>query len=117
MLWVLGIGVLLLTAGCATAPEPGAGGVPSLRVPPTLPPLLTPAPLVSVTAAPEAFRRVSPAALAADLAANRVVLLDVRLPEDYAVRRIPGAQLFPPAAVAGRLDTLPHDRPLIVYCG
>jgi len=88
-----------------------------MRVPPTLPPLLTPAPLVSATAEPAALRRVSPAELAAALALGRVLLLDVRLPEDFAVRHIPGALSFPLATAADHLADLPHDRPLVAYCG
>lgn len=118
---MLGVGVLVLTGAvglAACGPQsvaPSVAGEPTLRVPPTLPPRLTPAPLVSVTVAAAAFRRVSPAGLAAELAAG-TLLLDVRLPEDFAVRHIPGAELFPLATAADHLAALPRDRPLVAYC-
>lgn len=116
------VGALLLAGlvgltGCATGPPAPVAGEPTVRVPATLPPLLTPAPLVSVTAEPAAFRRLLPAALATELATGRVLLLDVRLPEDFAVRHIPGAVSFPLTTAATHLAELPHDRPLVAYCG
>lgn len=44
------------------------------------------------------------------------VLLDVREPWEFDRARLPGARLLPLGALPGRLDELPRDRPLIVYC-
>jgi rhodanese-related sulfurtransferase len=107
----LGLGLaLLLLAGCADVAPP------TFRVPPTLPPPITPAPLGSVTAAPADVRRITPADLAAAMARGQVLVLDVRLPGDYAIRRLPGAQSLPPPASADHLPALPHDRLLVTYC-
>jgi rhodanese-related sulfurtransferase len=44
------------------------------------------------------------------------VLMDVRKPEEYAEGHIQGAINFPVDEMAARLDELPRDRPIVVYC-
>jgi NADPH-dependent 2,4-dienoyl-CoA reductase/sulfur reductase-like enzyme/rhodanese-related sulfurtransferase len=52
-----------------------------------------------------------------DLAGDdRPFLLDVRTPQEFAAGHIPGAVNVPVDELRGRLDDLPRDRPLAVYC-
>lgn len=44
------------------------------------------------------------------------LILDVRESEERAQARIPGSIAIPLAALPGRLDDLPRDRPIIVQC-
>jgi adenylyltransferase/sulfurtransferase len=43
-------------------------------------------------------------------------LVDVREPSEHASANIPGAMLIPLGDLAGRLDVLPRDRPIVVHC-
>jgi rhodanese-related sulfurtransferase/rubrerythrin len=43
-------------------------------------------------------------------------LLDVRQPEEYGNRHIPGAKLIPIADIGARIDELDGRKPTIVYC-
>jgi rhodanese-related sulfurtransferase len=45
-----------------------------------------------------------------------VVLLDVREPDEREAATIEPSIHIPMAQVAGRLEELPRDRPLVVYC-
>lgn len=47
---------------------------------------------------------------------DRPVLIDVREPGEFAQVRAPGAVLFPTSTLAGRIDELPEDRPLLIVC-
>lgn len=54
--------------------------------------------------------------------ARRVLLggatvLDVREPNEYASGHIPDALHVPLGELAGRVDELPNDRPVVAYCG
>lgn len=42
--------------------------------------------------------------------------LDVREPSEWAVCRLPGATLIPLGELENRLNPLPRDRPMVVYC-
>ena len=44
------------------------------------------------------------------------MLLDVRTDREYEAGHLPGALHVPVTEVAGRLDELPRDQPIIVYC-
>ena len=44
------------------------------------------------------------------------LLLDVREDWEYAIAHLPGSMLMPMGEVPARQDTLPRDRPLVVYC-
>ena len=44
------------------------------------------------------------------------LLIDVRQPREYAEGHIPGAQLIPLPEIETRLDELPWDKNLILYC-
>ncbi len=44
------------------------------------------------------------------------MLLDVRTPEEYAEGHIMGAKLIPVQQLAERLDEVPHDKRVYVYC-
>ncbi|QTA91123.1 rhodanese-like domain-containing protein [Desulfonema magnum] len=43
-------------------------------------------------------------------------LLDVRQPKEYEMFRIPGAKLIPLPELPDRVDELPSEKPVIVYC-
>ena len=50
------------------------------------------------------------------VAAGEGVLVDVREPWEYEEQRIAGATLIPMAQVVGRVDEIPVDRDVYVYC-
>ncbi len=54
--------------------------------------------------------------LAAELAADRLVLLDVRPELEYEAGHIPGAISISPEELPRRIEGLPHDRPIVAYC-
>ncbi|MBE3550399.1 MAG: Rhodanese-related sulfurtransferase [Brockia lithotrophica] len=43
-------------------------------------------------------------------------IVDLRKPEDYDAGHIPGARNIPAADILAKLDTLPKDKPVLVYC-
>ena len=45
------------------------------------------------------------------------LVVDVRSRDQYEKEHIPGAVNIPLSELESRLDELPRDRPLIVYCG
>lgn len=47
---------------------------------------------------------------------KNIYLLDVRTPEEYLQVRIDGAHLIPIDKLIARIDEIPKDRPLLVYC-
>jgi phage shock protein E len=60
---------------------------------------------------------VSSAQAKALLASNaRFVLLDVRTPEEYRQAHLRGALLIPLGELGKRVQEIPRDRPLLVYC-
>jgi rhodanese-related sulfurtransferase len=48
--------------------------------------------------------------------AERPHLLDVREPHEFALVRLPDAQLIPLRELAQRLDEVPEGRDVVVYC-
>lgn len=46
----------------------------------------------------------------------RPLLLDVRTPEEWEICRLEGARLIPLASLPERLQELPHDAEIVVYC-
>jgi rhodanese-related sulfurtransferase len=51
------------------------------------------------------------------LAKNKlVVLVDVRTPEEYLQAHLAGALLIPLGELKKRVQEIPRDRPLLVYC-
>jgi rhodanese-related sulfurtransferase len=44
------------------------------------------------------------------------LLLDVRTPEEFAGGHIPGARNIPLQTLAQRLDEIPKNQPVIIYC-
>lgn len=44
------------------------------------------------------------------------IIVDVRTPEEYGEGHIEGAKLIPISELEKRLDELPKDKPIIVYC-
>src|SRR5512139_1963666 len=44
------------------------------------------------------------------------LLVDVRTPREHAAGTIPGAVLLPVDELRGRLDELPRDRELLLFC-
>lgn len=51
-----------------------------------------------------------------ELAANMVILLDVRPPEEFEAGHIPGAISMPPDELEARTAELPRDRTIVAYC-
>lgn len=62
-----------------------------------------------------AARRIAPAEAKAKVAAGGI-LLDVRTEAEHRGGAIPGSLNIPVQSLAARLDELPRDRPIIVYC-
>ena len=61
------------------------------------------------------YRTVSVQDLRAASEPNRIVL-DVREPYEYAAGHIAGAELLPLSQLPSRLDEVPADQPVYVYC-
>lgn len=59
---------------------------------------------------------VSHQRLAADMAANTILLIDVRPAEEYQEGHIAGAVSMPAHDLPGRIGELPRDRPIVAYC-
>ena len=59
---------------------------------------------------------VSRERLASDVAADRVLLLDVRPSIEFEAGHIPGAVSIPPEELPSRIDELPRDRTIVAYC-
>ena len=62
------------------------------------------------------IQQVPTADLAAVLAKPDVALVDVRSPQEYAARHIPGARLAPVDDIERFLGELPRDKDLYVTC-
>jgi rhodanese-related sulfurtransferase len=62
-------------------------------------------------------KTITPQDLQARLAAGEsLFLLDVRQPDEYAFARIEPSRLIPLGELMQRLDEVPIDMPVIVYC-
>ena len=53
---------------------------------------------------------------AAELRDQGVFVLDVREPDEWAQAHIPGATLIPLGELQNRVNELPKDQPVLVYC-
>jgi rhodanese-related sulfurtransferase len=53
---------------------------------------------------------------AAELHTAGVFVLDVREPDEWAQAHIPGATLIPLGELQARVNELPKDQPVLVYC-
>jgi len=60
---------------------------------------------------------MQPADIHAELSANRITLIDVREPKEFANERIPGALLLPLSTFDPTALPVHSDRPVILYCG
>lgn len=70
-------------------------------------------PLAPATRAPQ----VSAAAVARRMqAGEKLTIIDVREPGEYAAGHIPGARLIPLREIVERMAELPRDRELIMVC-
>jgi molybdopterin/thiamine biosynthesis adenylyltransferase/rhodanese-related sulfurtransferase len=47
---------------------------------------------------------------------EKITLIDVRAPEEYALARLPGAVLIPMETVVDRLAEIPRRGPVVLYC-
>jgi len=47
---------------------------------------------------------------------STLIVLDVRRPDEFAAGHVPGARNVPHDQVADRLDELPTDKDLVIYC-
>jgi rhodanese-related sulfurtransferase len=65
----------------------------------------------------DAIAELSPHEVAKLMAGGRILLIDVREPDEYALQRIPGALLYPLSTFDA--STLPPDqpRPVVFHCG
>lgn len=64
-----------------------------------------------------AFGRITPAVYQEQFADGTAhLLLDVRTPEEFAGGHIPGAVNIAVQELAQRLDELPGDQPIVIYC-
>ena len=61
-------------------------------------------------------RRITPQQYQTTYASRDHLLVDVRTPEEFATGHIPGAVNIPLPSLPERMATLPHDRPIILYC-
>jgi len=52
-----------------------------------------------------------------ELSANRITLVDVREPKEFANERIPGALLLPLSTFDPSAMPVHPDRPVVLYCG
>ncbi|HUO99570.1 MAG TPA: rhodanese-like domain-containing protein [Rhizomicrobium sp.] len=59
---------------------------------------------------------IEPAVLKGLMASTRIVIVDVRRPEEYAAGHIDGAVLMPLDNLPATYAQLPHDVRLVVYC-
>lgn len=69
---------------------------------------LSPKPRPEEIAPPELKRRLD--------AGEKLLLLDVRNPDEFALCRLEGATLVPLPELPSRVGEIPGDRPLVVYC-
>ena len=67
-------------------------------------------------ASASADKAPSPRQAARAAVAAGALLLDVRSAEEFAAGHLPGARNLPVDQVAARIDEVPTDRPLVVYC-
>jgi len=70
---------------------------------------------LTLTACGNTYQTVSVQDLRAASEPNRIVL-DVREPSEYAAGHVAGARLLPLSQLQSRLDEVPADRPVYVYC-
>jgi rhodanese-related sulfurtransferase len=67
--------------------------------------------------AEELFRDVTPEQLRDQLAQGKAPrLIDVRDPEEFALCRLPGAELHPADQIADWCRTLDRDQEILLYC-
>ena len=59
---------------------------------------------------------IAPAEAEAQQRAGKIVLVDVREPNEWAQMHVPGAVHAPLSAFPAVLETLPTDRPVVFYC-
>jgi rhodanese-related sulfurtransferase len=71
--------------------------------------------VLTLTACGATYKTVSVQDLHAASEPNRIVL-DVREPYEYAAGHVAGAKLLPLSQLQSRLDEVPADRPVYVYC-
>jgi rhodanese-related sulfurtransferase len=65
----------------------------------------------------EPFRDLTPEQLRDRIAQGQTpCLIDVRTPEEFALCRLPGAQLHPAAQIAEWSKTLDPDAEILIYC-
>jgi hydroxyacylglutathione hydrolase len=60
--------------------------------------------------------RLSPGVAAERLATGAPLAIDVRSPGERAQKHVEGSVAMPLSQLLGRIEELPHDRPLVVYC-
>jgi rhodanese-related sulfurtransferase len=60
---------------------------------------------------------IDPVDVERDLRDHKIVLVDVREPNEYAAERIPGALLFPLSSFDPKALPSPGDRTLVFHCG
>lgn len=118
--------------------EPAAGPAGSVAdattAPATMPPTATQPglapPIASTPGAPLAgqapppqpagdrstVQRIAVEDLRAKMSRNEVTVIDVRDPEAFAARHIPGSLSMPFASVEAMADQIPKDKAIVTYC-
>lgn len=98
----------LLAACCSRAPEPAVGQPDAARWRSTEQEILDKFPAVE---------HLGTEATARLIAAEKPLILDVRRADEFAISHLPGARNIPlGAAFDAAVETLPRDRPILIYC-
>ena len=83
---------------------------------PQAPPEAEPEPEFSLDPANLPWKELSPAESQQKIAAGEVTVLDVRMPQEHAQRRIAGARLIPVQALRQRIGELDPNATYLVHC-
>jgi len=76
----------------------------------------TQAAVVTQQAQPVAVPLIAPQTLKTMMAAQKIALIDVREPDEFAAGHIDGAVLMPLGTLPAHMASLPKDVPLVIYC-
>lgn len=72
--------------------------------------------LASVSTCPTRAEHVDESELADLVAADAVIIVDVRPPQEFRRAHLPGALSIPLEVLHEHIDELPRDRPIVTYC-
>jgi rhodanese-related sulfurtransferase len=103
---LLGAGALVLLMSGHFASAPALAGEPAAAQPATGPAATTPVPAMSQDALLQHQA----------LHAEHLFVLDVRTPEEFAEGHVPGAVNISHEQLGSRLDEVPKDKDVVLYC-